>query len=451
MQLKNTPKEFSAYGYHNFVVEFLTMFVSRKRTGRRVLVFFPHNLAKPRSGAHQRAMQIITGLRAIGLDVFLFSSTIFTDCPWDIESVELLNRELGIEVYVHKGTAADSEYLTKNSSEDGWGMFTPPDMVRSFQKIAAKYKPDFLFVNYALWGELAMVVPSIPKKIIEMHDLITLNSAMQQVIKAEIGDCPIDPYLVADRAFKEDYYSNYSFKATEKELKTYDNFDVTIAIAPKEQEMVAIQATRTAVAYIPFVYRPGQGVKNDFSGMPIFVIGANVFNYQGYVFFVRRVLKELRCRHPGFSLAVYGDGCNSLKEVPGIKLNGFVSDLGHIYKHASFAVCPLLIGTGQQLKIIEAMSYGVPVVAMKGVAESSPIKHGINGFIANTAEEFAKYCLQLYADRGLCQFFGGKALESVIEEYSSERMLTSLAEIFNVSRTDDNVEKCGSAAYSHSD
>lgn len=432
MQLKDTPKEFSTYGYYNFVADFLTMVVGRKLTGRRVLVFFPHNLAKPRSGAHQRAMQIITGLRAIGLDVLLFSSTIFTDSPWDKESVKLLNRELGIDLYVHKGTAADSKYLTKNSNHDGWGMFTPPDMVRSFKKIASRYKPDFLLVNYALWGELAMVVPSVPKKIIEMHDLITLNSAMQRVLKAEIGDFPIDPYRVTERALTEDYYSNYSFKATEKEFKTYDKFDVTIAIASKEQEMVATRATRTAVAYIPFVYKPSQRIKNDYSGMPIFVIGANVFNYQGYVFFVRKVLKYLLCRNPEFSLAVYGDGCNALKEAPGIKLNGFASDLGDIYMHASFAVCPLLIGTGQQIKIIEAMSYGVPVVAMKGVADSSPIKHGINGFIANTAEEFAQYCLQLYEDRGLCQSLGAMALKCVAEEYHSDRMLKSLAEIFNL-------------------
>lgn len=53
-----------------------------------------------------------------------------------------------------------------------------------------------------------------------------------------------------------------------------------------------------------------------------------------------------------------------------------------IYQQAKFAICPLIGGTGQQVKIIEAMAHGLPVVALHNVSESSPIEHGVNGFIA---------------------------------------------------------------------
>jgi len=135
-------------------------------------------------------------------------------------------------------------------------------------------------------------------------------------------------------------------------------------------------------------------------------------------------------KNPDFLLEVYGDGCKYLKESAGIMFKGFIPDLDSVYSRAPFAVCPLLGGTGQQVKVIESMAHGVPVVIMNNVAASSPVEHGVNGLIANTSDEFAEYCLRLYENRKLCRELGNLARKTIIEEYSLDRMRTVLEQIF---------------------
>jgi hypothetical protein len=43
------------------------------------------------------------------------------------------------------------------------------------------------------------------------------------------------------------------------------------------------------------------------------------------------------------------------------------------------------------------------VIALRNVAASSPIECGVNGYIADNAEEFAECVIRLYSDPALCQ------------------------------------------------
>ena len=60
-----------------------------------------------------------------------------------------------------------------------------------------------------------------------------------------------------------------------------------------------------------------------------------------------------------------------------------------LYRTSAFAICPLLAGTGEQVKIVDAMAHGLAVVATRSSASSSPIVDGVNGYVVDSAEEFA--------------------------------------------------------------
>ena len=45
--------------------------------------------------------------------------------------------------------------------------------------------------------------------------------------------------------------------------------------------------------------------------------------------------------------------CEQLAPVNGVELSGFVPDLTSIYTNSCFAICPLIGGTGQQVKIVD--------------------------------------------------------------------------------------------------
>lgn len=77
------------------------------------------------------------------------------------------------------------------------------------------------------------------------------------------------------------------------------------------------------------------------------------------------------------------------------------------------------------------MSFGVPVIVHKNVAASSPVIHGINGYIAESSEEFAHYCLILNEDRGKCRALGEAARKTVRESWSQGLFNERLAHVLS--------------------
>jgi glycosyltransferase involved in cell wall biosynthesis len=112
-------------------------------------------------------------------------------------------------------------------------------------------------------------------------------------------------------------------------------------------------------------------------------------------------------------------------------LAGFVRDLKRVYERSRCVVCPVFGTTGPQVKIVEAMAYGVPVVALRAAAAGSPIRHGVNGYIATTADEFADYLVELWNHQGLCRQMGQAARETIASEYSRSSLVHRLSSIFH--------------------
>jgi glycosyltransferase involved in cell wall biosynthesis len=119
----------------------------------------------------------------------------------------------------------------------------------------------------------------------------------------------------------------------------------------------------------------------------------------------------------------------SPEPVEGIMVRGFVPNLTSLYELARFVVCPVFGGTGQQIKIVEAMAHGVPVIALRAAAASSPIVHEVNGLVANNAEEFAECVLRLWNDQQLCRQMGQAARDTVASQYSRSRLVKDLSQM----------------------
>jgi hypothetical protein len=184
------------------------------------------------------------------------------------------------------------------------------------------------------------------------------------------------------------------------------------------------------VEYIPFAFQTAD-IFNTYNEQAIFAVGPNQFNIQGYMYFVSKVLPIVLEKCPDFCLQVVGDGCKFLTEVEGTKLHGFVPDLQAMYASSKFAICPLIGATGQQLKVLEAMAHGLPVIALSNVAERCPIEHGVNGFVSNDAEEFAAYIIQLFQNAQLCRKLGNAARQRIQDEFSRKSMVSQLNKLIH--------------------
>ena len=403
---------------------------------KKVLFFFPHNPYPPRSGAHQRCLEMLSGLRQLGCRTTLASASLFSETRWDRHSVQVLESEWVDRALVYETTRFDHYFRSALSRTNKMfnhqepldsALYSPPSFRRWMARICDQTEPDLIVINYAYWNKL---LPGGIKAItaIETHDLLTLNQRMRDALRQRLPAPPIDHNQVDENLLCEDFFDRMNLKADAEEFRIYDRYDYTIAISSKEAETIRANTSRTETLLIPMT----QSVKNfdpTYHGSAVFVTGPNPFNLQAYLYFVRRVLPIVRRHSPSFMLRVTGACCQSVMAADGIRLSGFVPDLQAVYETAPFAICPVFGGTGQQVKVIEAMSYGVPVIALRAAAECSPIKHGVNGLVANDAEEFAEHCLRLWQDRQLCRQLGSAARETIAADYSQSRLLEGLSKL----------------------
>lgn len=410
------------------------MILDQDTKGKKALVFFHHNPYPPKTGAHQRAIQLMKMLIVAGYQVSLFSSIYFPDTQWNEASLRGINQELGIETFLHRGNKEEFQRVVERNNRpiQGKSFVVPQSLQRDFGQVLAKVQPEVIVINYAFWSGLVENIDKGSKWLVDTHDLVTINQKMQNMLAPLVHPSRIQ-HTIEDKNLlslitREDFFQYDKLTIEDWELAAYDKFDFALFIAEKEQNMVAPRLEHARSFHLPMTLDVTP-MDNQYSCNPVFVIGPNYFNLQGYLFFAYKVLPLLVQRAPHFCLDVVGVGSQLIKEgIKGIRLVGAVPKLEQIYQQARYAICPLLGGTGQQVKIIEAMAYGIPVVVMSNVANSSPVEHGVNGFIAHNAKEFADFCYQLDADVNLCRIMGKKAREVMEKWYSPSYQAQRLVE-----------------------
>jgi glycosyltransferase involved in cell wall biosynthesis len=412
---------------------------------KKVLIFLPQNPYPPHSGFHKRCLEVIDGFKELGCEVTLASSTLYTEQPWTAPGIQSIKGDGIKEVEIYEPGFLDRQFprglrryywLLKKSPPLGSRIDTPPGLRRWFARLVKRISPDLVVVNYAFWGTLVDGLEQRRRtrkpvvKVMETIDLLTLNLQMWHLLEKHLPPPPIDASVIDDQILEEDFFTRHHLTAHPEEYAIYDKYDYTIAITRQEAETIRQHTRRTRVLHIPMTQSP-RYIDNRYDGVALLPTGPNPFNVQGYFYFVKRVLPLVRKRSPSFRLQVTGYCSDRVSPEENIILSGFVPDLEAVYESARFVVCPIFGGTGQQVKIVEAMARGVPVVALRAVSERSPIRHEINGLVADTAEEFAAHVCRLWDDPELCRRLGQEARKTIAAESSQSRVTEGLASMFD--------------------
>jgi glycosyltransferase involved in cell wall biosynthesis len=118
-----------------------------------------------------------------------------------------------------------------------------------------------------------------------------------------------------------------------------------------------------------------------------------------------------------------------------VSVVGFVDDLVPHLRAATVAVAPMQAGAGQQLKVLEAMASGAPVVATPVAA--APLEAGPDDglLVAGTAEAFAEAVVALIRDPSRAARLAAQARRFVESRYTWERSTEQLEELHEAART----------------
>jgi polysaccharide biosynthesis protein PslH len=142
--------------------------------------------------------------------------------------------------------------------------------------------------------------------------------------------------------------------------------------------------------------------------------------------FASQVWPQVRALHPELLFYVVGahpppDILNLGWKDASIVVTGQVEDVRPYLAQSAIFVCPVRMGSGMRMKILEAMACAVPVVTTSLGAEGLPLVPGRNGFVADQADIMARQIHLLLSDLPLRAAFGRHGRATVVERHSWDR------------------------------
>jgi glycosyltransferase involved in cell wall biosynthesis len=134
----------------------------------------------------------------------------------------------------------------------------------------------------------------------------------------------------------------------------------------------------------------------------------------------RKFLHPVRIRIVG---AVPSPGIVLLsRRYPDVEVVANVPDLAPYYAEADVVIVPLRAGSGTRIKILEAFSFGRPVVSTTIGAEGLALKNREQLLIADEPEAFAGACVELLEDPALCARITKSAQTWLLAHHSLDRV-----------------------------
>ena len=156
------------------------------------------------------------------------------------------------------------------------------------------------------------------------------------------------------------------------------------------------------------------------------------FNRDALVFFASEVYPRLK-NLDGVSITIVGGPLPRELEPfglqPEVEVVGRVSDVRPYLHRASCIVIPLRFGGGLRIRILEAMSAGIPVVCTSVAIAGMQFEPRTDYLLADEPEEMAEAVERVLRDEALARALAGSAMRRVRELYASGRQERLAAEL----------------------
>jgi len=337
-------------------------------SNKNLLFFFPESPFSKRAGNVLRTYTNLKQLKSLGLNIDLVGVedyyNSFGDSPEDtdstiIDAVFVLKtkppkKKLTLEYWKYK--------IQKKFNKENPNQYLTQYLKDNFSAILDKKKYDYIFINYEFWTDLIRDQDlKGAKTIVDTHDWITLNEFYN------------NQNLDLGKRFGEEI-NNLSFydkvvTISQDEYFIFNSFlgDKVINIPPSFQEN--FEDTNTEKKY-------------DL----IFVGSDNPFNILSINWFVEKVLPLLTKE---IKICIIGRICKYVPNHESIEKVFFADDLKTYYHASKIAICPMLKGTGIKIKVVEALSFGLPVVGTEKAVDGFLDKKNNGCMVSDDEKIFA--------------------------------------------------------------
>jgi len=151
---------------------------------------------------------------------------------------------------------------------------------------------------------------------------------------------------------------------------------------------------------------------------------------------VTSVWPKIRAKVPDARLVIVGKNPENIPAFStrpsdgSVTFTGFADDIGAWYARSRVICCPIRVGAGTRVKIIEAAGYARPVVSTPIGAEGLEFKDGTEIVLRKSDEELAAMCCELLLDDERARGIGFAAWELSRLVYDRTAVVKMFAETF---------------------
>jgi glycosyltransferase involved in cell wall biosynthesis len=276
------------------------------------------------------------------------------------------------------------------------------DLAR-FEAVLKDTDYDCAIFSYIYYARLLDVVPAKCRKILLVEDFLSVQQMSLDVAFEEtIGD----------------------------EIRSVDRFEEGLCVSMAELAFFSNVTKNVKLSYLPHFLPQGRRLSVE-KDIDLFFIGSdNIHNEKGIAWFLERVYPLIAARK--YRIAFAGKVCRFVdrRRYPGVEAHGFVEDPSTLYSRTRVVLSPLLSGSGLKIKIVEAMSYGIPVVCTFNSLIGFPQLLNNGCIVADEPEEFAAGIDRLLADAELRAEYARQSLEQHRLYFNGELVKQTLEKSF---------------------
>ena len=301
------------------------------------------------------------------------------------------------------------------------GHFWSNRMKKDIRKKVKDADIDLLFASSSSMAQYAMDIDSKPRII----DFIDMDSDKWAVF-AKTSDFPLSWIytLEANRIRKLEKNINGAFTAsvvtTEEERKKLEEVD----LQKKGRAHVISNG-------VDLEYFSGRASESDSKNI-IFTGQMDYLpNIEAVIYFCKDILPLVKMEVPDVRFYIVGRNPSPAvkKSCPGAVITGEVEDVRPYLTEAAVFVAPLRISFGVQNKVLQAMAFGIPVVATSQILRAIKAVPGEGILIGDTPEEFARKVIELLGDKEKRKAVSKNALQYVKNNHDWTKNLSILDEI----------------------
>ena len=154
-------------------------------------------------------------------------------------------------------------------------------------------------------------------------------------------------------------------------------------------------------------------------------------NLTALFWLVEKVINKVWEKNTNIELIIAGSNppkklINLCSKYQKIKLIKNPNDMNRLISRSKLSIAPMLSGSGQQFKIIESLSLGIPVVTTTIAANALNLKHNSELLVADDPRKFADCILNLFSDRDLYNYLSKNGKDYIKDNYNWNKIVKSL-------------------------